>query len=80
MQQGVSAISGEMIVEDILDRFPQAVGVFLHRRMHCVGCPIARFETLAEACHIYRQPLDSMLADLAEVVPTGTRVDGGTDG
>jgi hybrid cluster-associated redox disulfide protein len=32
---------------------PAAVRVLLDRRMHCVGCPFARFETVAEAAAIY---------------------------
>ncbi len=64
MQQSVFPIDGETIVEEILDQFPLTANVFVRRGMHCVGCPIARFETLAEVCQIYRQGLDGMLADL----------------
>jgi hybrid cluster-associated redox disulfide protein len=78
MQQGAFSISGDTLVEEILDRLPLAAQVFVGRRMHCVGCPIARFETLAEACGIYRQALDGMLADLSAIVPAG--YEGGNDG
>jgi hybrid cluster-associated redox disulfide protein len=71
MQQGAFSISGDTLVEEILDRIPLAAQVFVGRRMHCVGCPIARFETLAEACRIYRQVLDNMLADLSAVADSG---------
>ena len=67
MSQSVSPISGETIVEEILDQFPSAAKVFVGRRMHCVGCPIARFETLAEVCRIYRQAVDGMVAELSAV-------------
>jgi hybrid cluster-associated redox disulfide protein len=76
MQQGGFAISGETIVEEILDRFPLAATVFVRHRMHCVGCPIARFETLAEASRIYRQALDELLAELRAV--TQATVDAAT--
>ncbi|HEX5165568.1 MAG TPA: DUF1858 domain-containing protein [Thermomicrobiales bacterium] len=71
MQQGAFSISGDTLVEEILDRIPLAAQVFVGRRMHCVGCPIARFETLAEACRIYCQALDNMLADLSAVADSG---------
>jgi hypothetical protein len=32
--------------------------------MHCVGCAIAPFETLAEACEIYGISLGDLLAEL----------------
>ena len=66
------AIRADMIVEDVLSHFPSTVQVFISRRMHCFGCPIARFETVAEACAIYRLPLQPMLLDLNSAVP-GTR-------
>lgn len=62
----------ESSVAQLLNCFPQAAQVFIRRRMHCVGCPMARFETLAEVCAIYRQPLDRVLAELAAL--TGCNV------
>lgn len=64
MQHSLVPFNGETIVEEIVDQFPLTANVFVRRGMHCVGCPIARFETLAEVCQIYRQGLDGMLADL----------------
>lgn len=53
-----------MIVEDVIDRYPGTTSVFLRRRMQCVGCPIAPFETVSEVCRIYQQRLDDVLAEL----------------
>jgi hybrid cluster-associated redox disulfide protein len=64
-------ISGETIVEEIIDGIPQAAAIFVRHRMHCVGCPIARFETLAEACGIYRLSLDEVLSDLQAATERG---------
>ena len=36
----------------------------LNHRMHCVGCAIAPFETLAEVCCVYGVPLKRLLSDL----------------
>jgi hybrid cluster-associated redox disulfide protein len=59
-----TAITTESIVEEVLERFPASIGVFVRWRMHCVGCPIARFETVAEACGIYRRPVEPFVAEL----------------
>jgi hypothetical protein len=32
--------------------------------MHCVGCAIAPFETLAEVCTIYGVPLGQLIVEL----------------
>jgi hybrid cluster-associated redox disulfide protein len=58
------AITPEMTVNTLLEYYPETARIFVRRRMHCVGCTIASFESLAEACRIYQQPLDEMLAEL----------------
>lgn len=39
------------IVDDIMSRSPQTIRVFLEFNMSCVGCPIATFHTVEDACH-----------------------------
>ena len=49
----------------VLARSPHVARLLLDRGMHCVGCAIAPFETIAEACAIYGVSLDRLLLDLA---------------
>jgi hybrid cluster-associated redox disulfide protein len=37
-------------VEEIMSAFPGTIRVFLKFRMGCVGCPIACFHTVDDAC------------------------------
>ncbi|WP_342713334.1 DUF1858 domain-containing protein [Bradyrhizobium sp. B124] len=39
-----------MSVDDVVHRWPLTIRVFLDFRMRCVGCPIASFHSIAEAC------------------------------
>jgi hypothetical protein len=32
--------------------------------MHCVGCAIARFETIAEACAVYGMSVEELLLEI----------------
>lgn len=69
MAKAVAGVQGQIItpewtVEEIVSRFPATAIVFVRHRMHCVGCDVARFETVAEACQIYGEPLDVMLEEL----------------
>lgn len=64
--QVAEMITGSNIVDDVVTRFPATARVFVGRRMHCVGCEVSRFETLAGAAHIYHQALDRLLADLRD--------------
>jgi hybrid cluster-associated redox disulfide protein len=56
-------------VADVVAGCPAAARVFLDRRMACVGCPFARFETVAEVAAVYGvNPLDLARA-LADAAP-----------
>lgn len=57
-------LRGDSIVDWVISEFPTTASVFMRRRMHCVGCPMARFESIAEACSIYEQPVQPFLAEL----------------
>jgi hybrid cluster-associated redox disulfide protein len=48
----------------ILEGWSRAARVFLDRGMHCVGCAIAPFETMTEACAIYGIPVEELLVDV----------------
>jgi len=58
-------IHAEILVDDLLDMRPSAAAVFIQYRMACVGCAFARFETLAEACANYGEPIENFLAALS---------------
>jgi hybrid cluster-associated redox disulfide protein len=43
----------KMLVSDLLAERPAAARVFCERRMGCVGCAFARFETVEEVAQAY---------------------------
>jgi hybrid cluster-associated redox disulfide protein len=65
-------VNTDEMVSALLTRHPRAARVLLNHGMHCVGCAIARFETLAEACAIYGIPVERLLRDL-EAATTSER-------
>ncbi len=52
-------------IEETLVAWPEAAHIFLRRRMACVGCSMARFDTLGDAARIYGVPAAELLAELA---------------
>lgn len=38
------------LVDDVMSRSPATIRVFIEFRMRCVGCPIACFHTVDDAC------------------------------
>jgi hybrid cluster-associated redox disulfide protein len=51
-------------VAALLAREPGAARVLLDHGMHCVGCAIAPFETLAEICLIYGVSVEQLIVEL----------------
>lgn len=44
------SIGFEDLVDDVMRGSPQTIRVFLEFKMRCVGCPIACFHTVDDAC------------------------------
>ena len=61
-------ISAETNVDDLVAHFPMAARVFIRRRMGCVGCEIAPFESLADVARTYRQPLNDFLDEIRSTI------------
>ena len=59
-------ISAHETVSALLARNPRAARILLSHGMHCVGCAIAPFETLAEVCLVYGVPLEPLLEELRQ--------------
>jgi len=57
-------ISFDDLVDDVMTRRPGTIRVFLAFRMRCVGCPIACFHNVADACQEHGVDPDAFLAAL----------------
>lgn len=55
----------DMIVGDVIDRWPATVEVFNARRMACPGCAMAPFMTVAESADAYGLDLAELAGELA---------------
>jgi hybrid cluster-associated redox disulfide protein len=51
-------------VEEIMGRWPQTARVFLGRKMACVGCIMAPFQTLSAAARAYHISEGELLAEI----------------
>ncbi|MBI5262588.1 MAG: DUF1858 domain-containing protein [Bradyrhizobium sp.] len=56
------------LVDDIMRGWPQTIRVFLEFRMSCVGCPIATFHTVDDACREHGVEQDAFLKALCSSV------------
>ncbi len=62
-------ITKDTIIGDILDAHGEvAAPYFFEMGMHCLGCPSARGETVAEACAVHGADADALVKKLNEAV------------
>ncbi len=58
----------EMIISDVLARWPETAVIFQKYNMACVGCVVAPFYTIEVAISIYRLDRDQFLQELTAVI------------
>ena len=54
----------DMPLDDIMREWPATIRVMLRHRFLCVGCPIAPFHTVVDACREHGADPDAVLAEL----------------
>jgi len=64
----MSLITPDLSMDEILDRWPGTIPLFLEYRMACVGCSMSAFDTLEEALSVYNLPQEDILHSLNEKV------------
>jgi len=69
------ALAGKTVAE-VLACWPQTAAVFMHHRLACVGCSLARFELVADVPTIYEIDADLFLAELSQAIRVGKRATG----
>ncbi len=57
-------ITRDSVIGDILDADNTTAQYFFEMGMHCLGCPSARSETLAEACAVHGVDADELVEKL----------------
>ncbi len=58
----------DMPVALIMQRWPTTVPVFLREELHCVGCPIGGFHTLADAAREHGASYEELERKVLEAV------------
>ena len=57
-------ISKDTVIGTILDSAPDTAPFFLEMGMHCLGCPSARSETVAQACMVHGVNADDLVSKI----------------
>ena len=57
----------DLMVDEVMRRWPSTIRVFLDFRMRCVGCPIATFHSVDEACDEHSGDAVAFLSKLRDM-------------
>ena len=60
----MAAVTKEMTIGEILRVKPEVAPVLLEMGMHCLGCPSAQMETIAEAAMVHGYDPDALVEDI----------------
>ena len=71
-EEAMMPVEPTQLVDDVMRRWPKTIRVFLNHRMHCVGCPIACFHTVADACREHGVDQAQFVADLNAMIEQGS--------
>ncbi|WP_102958598.1 DUF1858 domain-containing protein [Mangrovicella endophytica] len=58
-----------MTVDELLTCHTVLIPVFIRHRMHCIGCPLARFHSVRDACREHGLALDAFMAAIEAAKP-----------
>ena len=64
----MAKITKDTIIGDILDMNRATAPLFLEIGMHCLGCPSARGETVAQACAVHGVDADELVEKINAVL------------
>ena len=59
-------VNKDSIIGDVLDKHPETAKFFFEIGMHCLGCPSARGECIADACMVHGTDADALVKKINE--------------
>lgn len=60
-------INKEMIISEILRRYPETLGVFAQYGLDCYDCQIADYEELERGARVHKVDIEALLKDLNDI-------------
>ncbi|MBS6195881.1 MAG: DUF1858 domain-containing protein [Clostridiales bacterium] len=60
----MAKVSKDMIIADLIKVDPNIVAILMRAGMHCIGCPSAQGESLAEAAMVHGIDADMLVEQI----------------
>lgn len=68
------AITKDSIISEVVLAHPETITVFLKYGLHCVGCSMAQFDTIASGARSHGVNPEYIIKDIKEVVAGARRM------
>ena len=65
------SLNPEITTDELMRQWPQTIPILIRHGMLCVGCPIAGFHTLTEACVQHGVDFPGFIAALEKAIASG---------
>lgn len=65
------SVSKDTTIGQLLQEYPNAAGILMEIGMHCLGCPSAQMETLAEAAMVHGIDVDLLTEKINAQIAAG---------
>ena len=52
-KEATQYVTGEILIGDLVDQYPESIPVLFQIGMHCLGCPSSAMESLEEAAYVH---------------------------
>ena len=59
-----SVITGDILMGELVSRYPQVSTLLMERGFHCIGCAVSPYESLAAGAAVHGIDLKSLLKDI----------------
>ncbi|MBC7247758.1 MAG: DUF1858 domain-containing protein [Actinobacteria bacterium] len=67
------AITKYMTIQEVVEKNPETIRVFMEHGLHCVGCAVARFENIEQGALAHGIDVDALVKDLNAKVGEGAQ-------
>ena len=66
-------IGPDCLTDEVMRRWPATISAFLELKMKCIGCPIGRHHTIADACREHNVDPAQFLDRLRQTIVAAQR-------